>query len=531
MEGLMRGPKDDAAGLNRRGFLACGLGLAGATLQLRNPAAAWAEAGGGGLDFASAIAAARAIGSRQVSSLEITRRMLDRIDRFNPGLNAFVNVLREPALARAREADAALANGERWGALHGVPVAVKDAFEIAGVPTTAGAEFLAKHLPARDSDAVARLRAAGAVVLGNTNVPFMLGDWQSFNAIYGTTNNPWDKTRTPGGSSGGSAAALAAGLAYLALGSDIGGSIRVPAHFCGVYGHKPTLNVVSQRGHIPPPPGTPPQPPTDLPVAGPMARSAEDLEAAMKILGGPGPEDAVAYRWSLPPARRERFSDYRLGYVLDDPLCPVSSDVRNVLAQAIEKLRKAGLRPEEGWPPGVEPRSQYETYRYLLSAFFAFELKDEEIEKVRARAAKDDGSMEALAARATVDPHKHFQAASSRRMEARARWQQYFLSHDAFLMPTSFVAAFPHDHHFPSSERRLQTAEGPRAYGDQLFWISFATLTGLPATTAPVGLTRDGLPVGVQILGPYLEDATPIRVARGLAEVVGGFREPPGYAA
>ena len=525
----MRGPKDDPAALTRRGFLAGGLGLAGATLLPRHPATASGETGGGGLDFASAIAVARAIGSRQVSSVEVTRRMLDRIDRYNPGLNAVVNVLREPALARAREADAALATGERWGPLHGVPVAVKDAFEIAGVPTTAGAEFLAKHVPARDSDAVARLRAAGAVILGNTNVPFMLGDWQSYNAIYGTTNNPWDKTRTPGGSSGGSAAALAAGLAYLALGSDIGGSIRVPAHFCGVYGHKPTLNVVSLRGHVPPPPAAPPQPPTDLPVAGPMARSAEDLEAAMKILGGPGQEDAIAYRWSLPAARRDRLSDYRLGFVLDDPLCPVSSDVKDVLAGAIEKLRKAGLRLEEGWPPEVEPRPQYETYLYLLSAFFAFE--DADIEEVRARAAKGDGSMEALTARATENPHKHFQAASSRRMEARARWQRYFLSHDAFLMPTSFVAAFPHDHHVPNSGRRVQTAEGPRRYMDQLFWISFATLTGLPATTAPAGLTRDGLPVGVQILGPYLEDATPIGVARGLADVVGGFRQPPGYDA
>ncbi|HSD65767.1 MAG TPA: amidase family protein, partial [Vicinamibacteria bacterium] len=460
----MSGSNDDRAAVTRRGFLAGGLGLAGATLLPRPPSAASAEAGGGGLDFASAIAAARAIGSRQVSSVEITRRMLDRIDRYNPALNAVVNVLREPALARAREADAALAKGERWGALHGVPVAVKDAFEIEGVPTTAGAEFLAKHVPARDSDAVARLRAAGAVVLGNTNVPFMLGDWQSYNAIHGTTNNPWDKARTPGGSSGGSAAALAAGLAYLALGSDIGGSIRVPAHFCGVYGHKPTLNVVSQRGHIPPPPGTPPQPPTDLPVAGPMARSAEDLEAAMRILGGPDEEEAVAYRWSLPPARHERFSDYRLGFVLDDPLCPVSSDVKDVLAGAIEKLRKAGLRLEEGWPPEVKPRPQYETYRYLLSAFFAFELKDEEIEAVRARAAKADGSLETLVARATVDPHKHFQAASSRRMEARAAWQQYFRTHDAFLMPTSFVAAFPHDHSVPQTARRVSTAEGPRPY-------------------------------------------------------------------
>jgi amidase len=457
--------------------------------------------------------------------------MLERIDRHNPALNAFVNVLREPALSRAREADAASAKGERWGPLHGVPVAVKDSFEIAGVRTTAGAEFLARHVPERDSDAVARLRAAGAIILGNTNVPFMLADWQSFNAIYGTSNNPWDRTRTPGGSSGGSAAALAAGMAYLALGSDIGGSIRVPAHFCGVYGHKPTLNVVSRRGHIPPGPGAPPSPPPDLPVAGPMARSAEDLEAAMKILGGPGEEDAVAYRWTLPAARHARLADFRLGFVLDHPLCPVSSDVKEVLAAAVASLRKAGLRLEEGWPAGVDPRGQYETYRYLLSAFFAFDLKDEEIEATRARGARPDGGLDALTARARVDPHKHFLAASSQRMVARGLWQEYFRTHDAFLMPTSFVAAFPHDHSTPEEGRRLKTEEGLRPYMDQLFWISFATLAGLPATTAPVGLTRGRLPVGIQILGPYLEDATPIAVARGLAEVGGGFRPPPGYEA
>jgi len=249
----------------------------------------------------------------------------------------------------------------------------------------------------------------------------------------------------------------------------------------------------------------------------------------MAILGGPEAEDAVAYKWTLPAPRHARLQDFRLGFVLDDPLCRLASDVKPVLAVAIDGLRKAGVRLDEGWPPGVDAREQYETYRYLLAAFFAFDLKDEEIDKVRARAARLDGGMDALEARAVVEPHKHFQAASSRRMVARARWQEYFRSHDAFLMPTSFTAAFPHDHSTPLEKRRVPTAEGDRPYGDQLFWISFATLTGLPATTAPVGLTRGGLPVGMQILGPYLEDATSIRVAALMAEVLGGFRPPPGY--
>jgi amidase len=435
------------------------------------------------LEFTSALEAAEAIRRRQISSAELTRLALGRIDRFNPSLNAIVNVLGDKAMEEARAADAALAKGERRGPLHGVPVTVKDSFEIAGVRTTAGAPFLRDHVPAEDSATVARLRKAGAVILGNTNVPFMLGDWQSYNEIYGTTNNPWDLTRTPGGSSGGSAAALAAGLGHLSIGSDIGGSIRVPAHFCGIYGHKPTLNVVSLRGHIPPPPGAPLTPPADLPVAGPMARSPADLKIAMEVLGGPDGDDAVAYRWTLPPARGRRLADYRVGFVL----------------------------------------------RYLLSAFFAFNLKDDKIDEVRARAVRSEGGMDALEAHAWIDPHKRFQTASSDRMVARAAWQRYFRSHDAFLIPTAFVPAFSHDHSEPLNKRSLPSPAGPREYTDLLFWISFATLAGLPATTAPAGLSRLSLPVGIQILGPYLEDATPIDVATKMADVIGGFRPPKGY--
>jgi amidase len=362
-----------------------------------------------------------------------------------------------------------------------------------------------------------------------TNVPLMAGDWQSYNEVFGTTNNPWDVTRTPGGSSGGEAAALAAGLTYLSVGSDIGGSIRVPAHFCGVYGHKPTLNVVPIRGHIPPPPGSPPGPPPSLPVTGPLARSASDLHAALTVLGGPDAEEARAYRWSLPPARRARLSEYRLGCVLDDPLCPVASDVGEIMAEAITALRQAGASVEEGWPPGVAPAEQYDTYVYLLNSVFAFQLRDDRIEQVRQRATNQDGTYQARRALAWTAPHKHFLAAERRRMVARAAWQQYFDTHDAFLLPTAFVTAFPHNHSANWDNRALTTPQGARPYQDLLFWISFATLTGLPATTAPVGLTRAGLPVGIQIIGPYLEDATPIDLAGKLADVLGGFRPPQGY--
>lgn len=482
-------------------------------------------------NFGTLTEASRAVRSGVISSLELTKHILERINRYNPSLNAIVTLLQDEAMARARAADEALAKGQWWGPLHGVPITVKDAFEMASVRTTAGVPSLSNHIPSKDAVVVERLRAAGGVILGNTNVPFMLRDWQSYNEIYGTTNNPWDLERTPGGSTGGGAAALAAGLSYLSVGSDIGGSIRVPAHFCGVYGHKPTLNVVPQRGHIPPLPGDPPSPlgRLNLNVAGPLARSATDLKVALTILGGPDADEAIAYSWSLPPARGARLTDYRIGFVLDSSSCPVSSDMKEVLVEGIEALRKAGVHLEEGWPTGVDPAEQYNTYRFLLLSIGASSLSDDQLEELRARAVHQDGSREAIQALAQTALHKDFQAASNDRMAARAVWQEYFRTHDAFLLPTAFVPAFPHDHR-ERSQRTIKTPEGARSYDDVLFWISFATLAGLPATTAPVGRTREGLPVGMQIIGPYLEDATPIDIAGRMADVVGGFQPPPGFS-
>ncbi|MHA2036845.1 MAG: amidase [Promethearchaeota archaeon] len=480
------------------------------------------------LTFVSAIEAARAIQRGDVSSLELTKHILDRIERYNPTLNAVVTILADDALNRARAADQALAKGELWGPLHGVPCSVKDTFETVNVLTTAGIPALAKYIPKRNAVAVERLLGAGAVIIGHTNVPFMASDLQSYNEIFGTTNNPWNHERTPGGSTGGGAAALAAGLSYLSIGSDIGGSIRTPSNFCGVFGHKPSLNVIPERGHIPPLPNIL-VPPANLSVIGPLARSAADLKLALNILGGPDPNDAIAYSWTLPPSRGTRLSDYHIGYILDDPLCPVISEVKEVLFQAVNALRKKGAELKEGWPPGVNPSSQYETYRFLLESTYAYRLQDDWVEEARKLAAEKDGSEEAAAAWAWIAPHKHFQNANVARMMARKVWQDYFRTHDAFLLPTTFIPAFPHDHSDPMHKRCLDTLEGPRPYFDILFWISFATLTGLPATTAPIGLTKEGLPIGLQIIGPYLEDATPIDLAGILTEIIGGFQPPEGY--
>ena len=480
------------------------------------------------LIFKSALEVARAILRGEISSLELTKHILERIEKYNPPLNAVVTLLKDDALNRARAADEALAKGKLWGPLHGVPCSVKDTLEIANVLTTSGSLELAGHIPKRDAIVVERLRKSGAVIIGHTNVPLFAADWQSYNKVFGTTNNPWDHKRTPGGSTGGGAAAVAAGLSYLSIGSDIGGSIRIPAHFCGLYGHKPSLNVVPMRGQIPPPPEIL-IPPADLAVIGPLARSAGDLKLALKIIGGPDPENSTAYSWTLPPARGTRLSDYRVGYVLDDPLCPVTSEVEEMLIRTIKALREAGADLEEGWPPGVNPSDQYEIYRFLLSSTYANELQNERLDEFRERALKRDGSEEAMRAWAWTAPHKYYQAISSARMKARAIWQDYFRTHDVFLLPTAFIPAFPHDHSEPAEKRLLDTLEGPRPYYDLLFWISFATLTGLPATTAPIGLTNDGLPVGIQIIGPYLEDATPIDFAGKLADIIGEFQPPEGY--
>lgn len=539
MRSLKGEPPDGTgrAAISRRDFLGTGVALAAATAWpggarwLFEPHDAGARTALE-LPFASAREAARAIRRREVSSVELTEHLLDRVRRYEPALNAFTTVLEEEALGRAREADEALRRGRIRGPLHGVPVSVKEAFSVEGVRTTAGAPFLSDHVPERDAVAVRRLRASGAVILGHTNVPVLLGDYQTYNDLFGTTNNPWDTERTPGGSTGGGAAAVAAGLSFLSLGSDFGGSIRVPAHFCGIFGHKPTRNVVPTDGHIPPPPGAPPMPRTELFVAGPLVRGASDLLLAMQVLGGPAGPEKRAYGWELSPARAGRLADYRIGYVLDDPYCPVSSDVKRVLEGAVEALQAAGARLEEGWPGGLELRRQFRSFYYLVSAVMGAP-EDADLDALRRRAADQDGSPEAIRALAWTAPYSRYMEENHERRKVAGLWEEWFETHDAFLMPTAFVPAVPHDHSLDGwpnwEERRVETPEGPRRYGDLAVWVAPPSLTGHPATVAPVGRTQEGLPVGVQVLGPYLEDATSIDVAGRVSEVTAGYRPPPGY--
>jgi amidase len=470
--------------------------------------------------------AADAIRKKEISSVELTKQVFARIDRYNPQLNAFTYQLREDSLLQAKKADEAQSQGRSLGVFHGVPIHVKESFAVAGHACTWGILALKDSKAPANSEVVDRLLGAGAVLIGATNLPIGLGDWQSYNAIYGTTNNPWDTKRTPGGSSGGSAAALAAGLGYLSVGSDIGGSIRVPASFCGVFGHKPTLDLVSLRGHQPGGDAGAPGFSTLLAVAGPIARDANDLLAAMKVLGGSTGWDAKAWKWEMPAPRARSLKDFRVGYVLDDPFAPPSPEVKTLLEKAIDSLSRAGAKLKPGWPAGVQPPELLRTYLFHLEAFLYSVASPQEQERQRKEFAgiMDGRSSAALSSFADWQQHNF------RRLAYRAQWQTYFNDIDVFLSPVAFSAAFPHDHSEPLDKRTIATSNGPRRYRELINWIAPATLTGCPATVAPVGRTQSGLPVGIQIMGPYWEDATSITFAELLSREVGGFTAPPGFA-
>jgi amidase len=460
--------------------------------------------------FATAAEMAAAVRAKYISARELVEHTFQRIDAINPTLNAIVGDLRQPALTRAAEADKALADGRVLGPLHGVPITIKESFAYRGTPNTWGLPDLAHAISPRTAVAIERLESAGAIVVGKTNVPVMLADWQSSNPVYGTTNNPWDLSRTPGGSTGGGAAAVAAGIGALTMGTDLSGSLRVPAQFCGVYAHKPSLDLISMEGVQPGPWDGAPGPPMDLAVVGPMARDARDLALTLDVLGGPRDDDRKAWTWRMPAPRRTRLQDFRIGYIVEDPIAPIASDVRNVYGKLMSALRKTGATMQEGWPAGADVRAAAETYGFLLMSFVTADLTGK---------------------RPSTYDHARWLRETMQRHAFRAVWTKYFESCDVFLLPASFTAAFPHDHTQPIEKRVVKTSDGPRPYvQNSSYWISVASLSGLPSTVAPIGLTAEHLPVGIQILAPMWEDATSIEFAALLSDVTGGFVVPPVFA-
>ena len=481
------------------------------------------------LAFQSASALLAALRQRKVGSRELLEHALARVERWNGDVNAVVTLDLAGARAAADAADRALTAGKPLGPLHGLPITVKDCFETAGVRTTCGVPELGSHVPRSDAVAVARLRAAGAVIFGKTNTPTWAGDLQTTNPLFGTTNNPWDRARTPGGSSGGSAAALAAGFAALELGSDIGGSIRVPSHCCGVFGHKPSHGLVPQRGHLPGPPGTLLE--ADLNCVGPLARSSEDLALALDVLAGPLPELAHAVSFRLPPARAERLGAFRVAAWLDDPACPVDHELRGVLERAADALEHAGARLDRKARPGIDFREAADTYVSLLMPYLSLTFPPELAQRLVAggdQVPADAPGMLAAAARAYALRQRDWLIAHERRERIRARWAEFFRDFDVLLCPVMLTPAFAHDTRELTS-RTLTVNGEPRIYLEHILWPGLIGMALLPSTVIPAGRTGGGLPVGVQIVGPYLEDRTTLAFARAAERVLGGFVPPPGY--
>lgn len=483
------------------------------------------------LAFQSASALARMIRNRELSAEALLEHYLTRLQQYNPALNAIVATNLDAARERARAADTALAAGEHWGPLHGLPMTIKDTFEVVGMPTTAGAKELRDYQPGTNAVAVQRLLDAGAIVFGKTNVPLYAGDLQTYNDVYGSSSNPWDLSRTPGGSSGGAAAALATGLTPLELGSDIGGSIRTPSHFCGVLGFKPSYGVVPTRGHIPGPPGALAQP--DIGVAGPMARSVEDLMLAFAILAGPDAPAAKGWRLDLPAPRRAQLRDYRVAAWLDDPACPVDSEIVQALGQAVERLRAENVAvDEQARPAGADLAKLHDLFYSLLTAALGVGMPPRVFDKmleVAAEAAPDDRHYFTRFSRGSTQRHAEWLRLDEQRQQLRQAWEDFFQDYDILLCPVVQTLAFPKDEHPAISDRILTVNGQPQPYMDIMAWAGVAGAAYLPAVVVPVGQSRAGLPIGIQIIAPYLEDRTALDFARHVEQLMGGFKAPPGY--
>ncbi len=480
------------------------------------------------LPFQSATALAAALRSKKIGCRELLELYLGRVERFNPALNAIVVMDLPKARERADAADAALARGEIWGTLHGVPMTIKESYDVVGMPTTWGVPDLKANFPKRNALAVDRLLAAGVVLFGKTNVPLLLADWQSFNAIYGTTNNPWDQTLVPGGSSGGSAAALAAGLTGIEAGSDIGASIRNPAHYCGVYGHKPTYGIVPTRGQA----LSGSFAPSDISVVGPMTRSAGDLAIGLEAMAGPDEIDGAGWRLELPAPRRKRLAEYRVALMLDDPNSEVDREVQDRLQALGDFLAKSGAHVSDTARPEIDTSEAQRIYIQLLRAATSGrqtpQVFAQNLELV-SKLAPDDDSYVARMARANTLHHKDWLATNNARHRMRLAWAEFFKNYDLLLCPAAASAAYPHDQKGERHERTITVNGKQVPTTDQLFWAGYSCVSYLPATVAPAGKTPGGLPVGVQIVGPQYGDRACIDFARLLEQEYCAFEPPPGY--
>lgn len=488
------------------------------------------------LHYCTAHELVRMMDAGELTSEALTRALLARISTHNPPLNAIVAVNEEQALAQAREADSQREAGISGGPLHGIPLTLKDSWQVPGMTCVSGAPVLAGHRPDHPADIVRRLQDAGAIVIGKTNVPYFTSDIQTYNDVYGTTNNPWSRERTPGGSSGGAAAALAAGLTPLEVGSDLAGSIRTPAHFCGIFGHKPSRTLVSFRGHVPGPPGTISQP--DLAEGGPMARSARDLETLLQVIAGPRPHLARSWQLAMEPATVESLKQARVGLWFEDPVCPVDHEQINGYRRLADTLAEQGSLVTPLNHPLLSLRHIMPVYFNLLGSLLSVDMTSQQKRRLKLFALAEKplrkvGPMTygmAEFARGTSQGFGRWMQWNETREKMREQIEEVFREVDVILAPVNPVTAIPHDQRDPQYRRQIRVNGETRPYHDQFCWIALATLLGLPATAVPIGITRDGLPYNVQVIGAPGRDLTTLAFARLMEDAgLAGFKVPPGY--
>ncbi|MCP1676743.1 amidase [Natronocella acetinitrilica] len=467
------------------------------------------------------------IADGELAARDNLAQFLARMDKHNPVLNAVIHDGRDRAKAIAEQIDADLAAGRPVGRLAGLVMTIKDSFDVEGWPTTFGLEHLKDNVAERTSDVVSRLEAEGALIVGKTNVPPLLRDWQSGNPIHGHTRNPWNTDLSPGGSSGGAAAAVAAGLCSAEIGSDIGGSIRIPAHYCGICGHKPSNGVVSMIGHqLPGTYGS-----SAMVSAGPLAANVDDMALLLDVVAGADSRNAPAWRLELPPARITTIGDFRVGILDNAPTAPVDGAYRAVIGALGERLRQAGASVTEGPFRELDTTHLHDLFIRILRAMAVDGLSDPEFSALIAqveRTPRDDQSYVAATNRAMVQRHRDWRRARQEVGRLKHDMRVLFRQIDVLLMPAAVSAAFPIDFDRPREERTLLIDGVERDYNEQLLWAALPVLAELPATLIPIGLQDNGLPVGVQVVGEYLDDRTCIAFAREVERLVGVF-SPPGY--
>jgi amidase len=453
--------------------------------------------------FSSTTQLAAAIRERKITAEETLEAFLAQIDKHNPVLNAVNIIDAEKAKERARAADEALARGELWGPLHGVPFTLKDAHSTAGMRTTVGFPPLANCVPEEDSTVAARLKQAGAVLLGKTNVALMLGDYQTNNPLFGRTNNPWNIERTSGGSSGGAAAALAAGMTPFEIGTDLSNSIRLPAHFCGVFGLKPTERRVSLAGLVPAPDETP-RPIRTMSSIGPMARTVEDLTLLYSIIAGPDGRDTEVQPVPVDKMPRVALRELRIAFVPTFPGFPVSGDIRAAMEKVAGELQRSGAAVEEAILPKLDFYEELSSTGKLIRMM---------LETVQPEAKKEPTTL------------AKYLEALHRRDKSIFSWEKFFQSWDVLLCPVSMVTAFPHCE--PGAA--IQVDGHPVDYRMVSAHGALFNYTGHPAVVVPYALDRDGLPIGVQLVGRRWNESRLLAIARAMSALTGKFRRPPGY--